>query len=59
MEIQQCQIKLERAKALLTGLSGEKDRWLISLEDIEKKLTTIVPDVLLSAAMIAYTGAFT
>jgi len=50
---------LERAKTLLTGLSGEKERWLVSLAEIEIKLETIVPDVLLSSAMIAYLGAFT
>lgn len=53
------EIKLARAKQLLVGLSGEKDRWLISLEDIEVKLNTIVPDVLLAAATISYLGAFT
>lgn len=54
-----CKVKLERAKQLLSGLSGEKERWLVSLEELEQKLTTIVPDVLLSAALIAYMGAFT
>ena len=50
---------MSRAKQLLSGLGGEKERWLISLEDIEHKLTTVVPDVLLSAAIIAYLGSFT
>ena len=58
-EIANCELKLSRAKQLLSGLGGEKERWLISLEDIEQKLTTVVPDVLLSASMIAYLGVFT
>lgn len=32
---------------------------MISLEEIEHKLTTVVPDVLLSASVIAYLGSFT
>jgi len=32
-DIRMCQIKLERARSLLTGLGGEKERWLISLEE--------------------------
>ena len=58
-EIALCELKLKRAQQLLQGLGGEKERWLISLEEIEHKLTTVVPDVLLSAAMIAYLGSFT
>ena len=49
-------MKLERAKSLLSGLDKEKERWLVSKSDLEHKIATIVPDVLLSAAMIAYLG---
>lgn len=59
MQIQLCEIKLERAKQLLSGLSGEKERWLVSSEEIEVKLTTVVPDMILSSAIIAYLGSFT
>ena len=44
---------------MLSGLGGEKVRWEISLLEIEDKLTTVVPDMLLSAAVVAYLGAFT
>jgi len=59
MEIHSCEVKLSRAKQLLSGLGGEKDRWLISLEEIEVKLTTVVPDMLLAAGVVAYLGSFT
>lgn len=52
-------MKLERAKTLLAGLECEKVRWLVSKEDLEQKIVTIVPDVLLSSAMIAYLGPLT
>ena len=58
-DIEECQIKLERAKALLEGLGGERERWADSLDEVESNLTTIVPDVLLSSAIVAYLGAFT
>ena len=44
---------------MLEGLGGEKERWIDCLEEVETNLTTIVPDVLLSAAIVAYLGAFT
>jgi dynein heavy chain len=44
---------------LLEGLGGEKDRWIDCLEEVENNLATVVPDVLLSAAIVAYLGAFT
>lgn len=44
---------------MLSGLSGEKERWLVSSEEIGVKLTTVVPDMILSSAIIAYLGSFT
>ena len=58
-DIEECHIKLERARALLEGLGGERERWADSLDEVESNLTTIVPDVLLSSAIVAYLGAFT
>ncbi|VEL06883.1 unnamed protein product [Protopolystoma xenopodis] len=58
-EVQLCAVKLDRAKKLIGGLGGEKDRWSqasITLEDIYNNLTG---DVLISAGVIAYLGPFT
>ena len=58
-DIKDCEVKLQRAKALLEGLGEEKERWILSLEEVENSLATIVPDMLLSAGVIAYLGSFT
>ena len=58
-EIQNCELKLERAKQLLSGLGGEKDRWLLSMDELDIKLNTVVPDMLAASAIIAYLGSFT
>jgi len=58
LDIQDCTVRLERAKVLLEGLSGEKERWIASLQQVEENLKTIVPDMLLCASMIAYLGPY-
>lgn len=47
------------ANRLLTGLSSEKERWLIDLSNYRKDLTKIVGTSLLAAAFLAYCGPFT
>jgi dynein heavy chain len=58
-EYTDCQKKLVRAKQLISNLGGEKGRW----DDLAKKLSVfyvnLSGDVLVSAGMIAYLGAFT
>jgi dynein heavy chain len=44
---------------LIGGLSDEKGRWLESVEYLEKTLSKILGDVLISAGCIAYLGSFT
>ena len=58
-EIEISQIKLDRAKTLLFGLEDEKERWIFLQEDMNTKISTIVADMLLSAAFIAYLGPLT
>ena len=58
-EISECQTKLERAKSLIVLLSGEKKRWADSVEELKKNSLNLIGDCLFSAAMIAYSGAFT
>lgn len=54
-----CQKKLVRAQQLIDNLGGEKGRW----NELAKKLSVfyinLSGDVLVSAGMIAYLGAFT
>jgi len=57
--IHECEIKLERAKKLTSGLSDEKERWAIEVERLESQQVYIPGNSILSAGMIAYAGAFT
>lgn len=58
-EYADCKKKLMIAKQLISNLGGEKGRW----DELAKKLavfyTNLSGDVLISAGMIAYLGAFT
>ena len=54
-----CSKKLERASKLIGGLGGEKDRWTANAQFLSAQYFNITGDVLLSAAVIAYLGAFT
>ena len=54
-----CSKKLDRAEKLIGGLGGEKTRWTDSAESLAKQYINITGDVLLSAAVVAYLGAFT
>ena len=52
-------LKLERAEKLISGLGGEKARWMTQIKELEHTYDHIVGDVLLSSAIIAYLGSFT
>lgn len=54
-----CEMQSDRAKKLIGGLSGEKQRWIEATKAIELSNHTLIGDVLLSAGVIAYLGAFT
>ena len=58
-EVETCKNRLERANKLVSGLGGEKVRWTASAANLQVLYDNIVGDVLLSAGMIAYLGAFT
>eukprot|EP00960_Hanusia_phi_P013114 383004-Hanusia_phi.AAC.2 len=53
-----CQIKLERAEQLISGLGGEKSRWTTVAEDLEVVYKNLTGDVLISSGYVAYLGAF-
>jgi len=54
-----CSQKLDRAEKLIGGLGGEKDRWTENARVLGENYFNITGDVLLSAAVVAYLGAFT
>lgn len=58
-KISECEIKLDRAKKLTSGLSGEKDRWEIEVARLNSLVKYIAGNSIISAAMISYGGAFT
>ncbi|XP_039627270.1 dynein heavy chain 12, axonemal [Polypterus senegalus] len=58
-EVDQCGKKLERAEKLIGGLGGEKTRWSKAAEDLQGIYDNLTGDVLISAGVIAYLGAFT
>ncbi|XP_054256854.1 dynein axonemal heavy chain 3 [Macrosteles quadrilineatus] len=58
-QIDQCRQRLDRAEKLIGGLGGEKARWSETARQLQFSLVNAVGDVLLSAGIVAYLGAFT
>lgn len=54
-----CAKKLIRAEKLIGGLGGEKDRWTTAAAVLMEIFKKLIGDILLSAGVIAYLGAFT
>ncbi len=57
--IDMCSKKLDRAEKLIGGLGGEKTRWGEAAAELGERYNNITGDVLLSAGVVAYLGAFT
>ncbi|KAG9288876.1 hypothetical protein G9A89_001252 [Geosiphon pyriformis] len=57
-EMEQVKSKVDRSLTLLDSLSSEKERWESGSQAFETQMGTIVGDVLLSAAFLAYGGYF-
>ncbi|KAK5640705.1 hypothetical protein RI129_009252 [Pyrocoelia pectoralis] len=57
--IELCSQKLIRAEQLIGGLGGEKTRWSEAAVYLEGLLGNVIGDVILSAGVVAYLGAFT
>ena len=58
IEMERVESKVERSMRLLDSLSSERTRWEASSRTFETEMSTIVGDVLLSAAFMAYSGFF-
>jgi dynein heavy chain 1, cytosolic len=57
-EMERVQSKVDRSMKLLDSLSSEKGRWEAGSRTFDVEMSTIVGDVLLSAAFLAYGGFF-
>ncbi|KAM3849660.1 dynein axonemal heavy chain 7 [Diretmus argenteus] len=58
-QVDLCSKKLERAEQLIGGLGGEKSRWSETASALGDTYTNLTGDVLISAGIVAYLGAFT
>eukprot|EP00741_Cyanophora_paradoxa_P002452 tig00000076_g2377.t1 len=58
-KVTDCSLKLDRAQKLIGGLGGEKDRWSMTVKELETAFTNLVGDVMVAGSTIAYLGAFT
>jgi dynein heavy chain len=57
-QVEDCEAKLKRADALIKGLGGEKTRWTEMSKILAEKYNNVTGDIVLSAGVIAYLGAF-
>lgn len=54
-----CEVKLVRAKKLISGLSDEQLRWTKDVKKLQTESELIAGNCAVSAGMIAYAGPFT
>ncbi|GLC77190.1 hypothetical protein PLESTF_001896200 [Pleodorina starrii] len=57
-DVNLCEEKLDRATKLMAGLGGEKARWNQKVDELGDQYVRLIGDMLLSAGVIAYLGAF-
>uniref|UniRef100_A0A8D2PY76 Dynein axonemal heavy chain 12 n=1 Tax=Zosterops lateralis melanops TaxID=1220523 RepID=A0A8D2PY76_ZOSLA len=58
-QVEMCAKKLERAEKLIGGLGGEKTRSGSTAHNLQEEYDNLTGDILISAGVIAYLGAFT
>ncbi len=58
-DVDLCEKKLIRAKQLIDGLGGEQSRWTENVSVLSEQYTNVTGNVVVSAGLIAYLGAFT
>ncbi|KAK2185461.1 hypothetical protein NP493_233g02018 [Ridgeia piscesae] len=52
------EMMLDRASKLVEGLAGERERWELTVEDLEERMGYLIGDVLIAAAFLSYIGPF-
>jgi len=57
-QVDDCSKKLVRAEQLIGGLGGERSRWTQLSAELQQTYENVVGDIMLSAGVIAYMGAF-
>uniref|UniRef100_A0A146KZ76 Dynein heavy chain, cytoplasmic n=1 Tax=Lygus hesperus TaxID=30085 RepID=A0A146KZ76_LYGHE len=57
-DLENVQAKVDRSTALLKSLGIERERWNMTSETFKSQMATIIGDVLLSSAYLAYAGYF-
>jgi len=57
-QLEDCNARLIKAESLINSLAKEKTRWKALSEELSIDLVNLTGDVLISAGMIAYLGAF-
>jgi len=57
-EMDRVRSKVNRSERLLASLSSEEDRWNNSSQSFDSQIETLVGDVLVAAAMLAYGGFY-
>ena len=58
-QVDDCKQRLDRAEQLISGLGGEKVRWVAASQRLADSYSNVVGDMVLAAGVIAYLGAFT
>eukprot|EP00003_Mantamonas_plastica_P009854 TRINITY_DN1922_c0_g1_i3.p1 TRINITY_DN1922_c0_g1~~TRINITY_DN1922_c0_g1_i3.p1 ORF type:complete len:2408 (+),score=832.24 TRINITY_DN1922_c0_g1_i3:887-8110(+) len=59
VEVNKCVTKIERAKILISGLAGERNRWGEAVLKLQSSYTALSGDMLMAAGVISYLGPFT
>ena len=52
-------LQMERAGKLMSGLAGEKLRWLDTVKSLNSDITNLVGNIAVAAGAVAYLGPFT
>lgn len=58
-EHEACTKKLQRAQDLISGLGGERVRWLETARMLQASFKSVTGDVLISSGVVSYLGPFT
>jgi dynein heavy chain len=57
-QLADCKARLIKAESLINSLAKEKTRWKALSEELSVDLVNLTGDILISAGLIAYLGAF-